>query len=92
MSYTQVLVSGLLGVAAAGVAISVREAYVAHRHMQHSWVYGVLTALATNDERIYRVFALLGYAHSMKVAVQVAERGAKALLSRWGTLILEVQR
>ena len=25
----------------------VREAYLAHRHMQHSWLYGVLTAVCT---------------------------------------------
>ena len=54
--------------------------------------YGVVTALATNDERIYRVFALLGYAHSMKVAVEVADSVAKRLLTQWGTMILEVQR
>lgn len=87
-----VVVSGLLGVAFAGVAVSVRDAYQAHRHMEHSWLYGVVTALATNDERIYRVFALLGYAHSMKVAVEVADSVAKRLLTQWGTMILEVQR
>ena len=34
----------------------------AHRNMEHTWFWGVITAVATNDERIYRVFALLGCA------------------------------
>ena len=87
-----VIVSGLLGVAAAGVAIAVRDAYTAHRHMTHSWVLGVATALASNDVRIYRVFALFGSFAAAKAALGHSERLAKVLLTKWGTMILEVRR
>ena len=78
------LVSGFLGVAAAGFVISLREAYAAHRHVSHQWLFGLVTALATNDQRIWRVFALLGFLHAMRVAVREAEKFAKVCeAARW---------
>ena len=41
-------------------------------------------ALATNDQRIWRVFALLGFLHAMRVAVREAEKFAKVCgAARW---------
>jgi len=86
------LVSGLLGVAFYGVGASVYDAYQRHRHMTHHWALGLVTALATNDERIFRVFALFGGVAACKAAVEAVERLAKQLLTSWGTMILEVRR
>ena len=72
--------------------VAARDAYRTHRHMTHSWLVGVLTALATNDVRIYRVFALLGGVAAGKAALEYSEHLAKMLLTKWGTMILEVQR
>ena len=86
------LVSGLLGVAACGVAVAVRDRYRENRHVNHSWLFGVVTALASNDVRIYRVFALFGSVAASRAALEAAEHVAKRLLTKWGTMILEVRR
>jgi len=86
-----VVVSGLLGVAIVGFALGVRDAYQAHRNMEHTWFWGVITAVATNDERIYRVFALLGYLHATRSAFSYVSQYAKKLLTHWGTMILDVR-
>ena len=57
--------------------VAVRDAYRAHRHMTHSWLVGVVTALATNDVRIYRVFALFGALAAGRAALEMAEHMAK---------------
>ena len=87
-----VLVSGLLGVAIFGVGTAVRDAYRTNRFTNHSWILGVVTALATSDVRIYRVFALFGGLAAAKSAQEYAEHTAKLLLTKWGTAILEVRR
>ena len=69
-----------------------REAYQAHRHMTHSWLLGLVTALASNDVRIWRVIALFGSLAAGKAALEQSQRMARVLLTRWGTAILEVQR
>ena len=74
------------------VAVAVRDAYRAHRHMHHSWLVGVVTALASNDVRIYRVFAAFGSIVAWKAALESSEHLAKLLLTKWGTMILEVRR
>lgn len=86
------LVGGLLGVAVCGVATSLRDVWLANRHHSHSWIIGILTVLASNDTRIYRVFAVLGFFHSMRVAVIAVEKVAKVQLTRWGQMVLEVRR
>ena len=69
-----------------------RDAYRTNRFTNHSWVLGVVTALATSDVRIYRVFALFGAVAASKAALEYAEHTAKLLLTKWGTAILEVRR
>ena len=87
------LVAGLLGVAAVGLSVSIRDAYVANRHMQQqSWLYAFASALLSNDERILRVFALLGLLHAGKVVLRNVEAVAKSILTKFGTRILEPQR
>ena len=85
------LVSGLLGVATYGVYVSIRDAYNAHRHMNQSWLLGLVTALATHDVRIYRVFFFFGSATAARAALQTVEGMAKLMLTKWGTMILEVR-
>jgi hypothetical protein len=86
------LVSGLLGLAVAGVAVAVRDAYRAHQHMTHTWAAGLMTALCSNDERIFRVFALFGCVVAARQARSASEGLSKELLTKWGTRILEVSR
>jgi hypothetical protein len=87
------IVAGLLGVAAVGLSVSIRDAYVANRHMQQqSWLYAFASALLSNDERILRVFALLGLLHAGKVVLRNVEAVAKSILTKFGTRILEPQR
>jgi len=85
------LFAGLLGVASLGFGISLRDAYIQHRHMQQqSWIVGLITAVASNDERIFRVFALLGYMHAIKVLYAHVQGFAKQMLTKFGTRIMEV--
>jgi drug/metabolite transporter superfamily protein YnfA len=86
------LCSGLLGVAAFGVYVALRDAYMINRHVSHSWLLGVVTALMSNDERIYRVFAAFGGVVAARAAMSTVETMAKKMLSKWGTMILEVRR
>ena len=86
------LVSGLLAVAAFGVYVAVRDAYLAHRHMNQSWLVGLVTALATHDVRIYRVFFCFGGMAASRATVGAVESATKHLLTKWGTMILEVRR
>ena len=60
--------------------------------MTHSWLFGVVTALATNDVRIWRCFALFGSVAAGKASLAYSEHLAKVLLTKWGTMILEVNR
>jgi len=86
------LVSGMLGVASCGFAKSIYDAYLRDRHMQQTWVYGLVTAVCSNDERIFRVFALFGFIHASKVTLQYVEQLAKQQLTMWGTRIMEIPR
>lgn len=88
----EALSSGLLGVAIVGVGLTARDAYQRHRHMTHSWLIGVVTALATNDERIYRVFAMFGAVAASQYVLFAVRQVAKDMLSKWGSRILEVRR
>ena len=86
------LCSGLLGVALAGFASAVHDAWAAHRHMTHTWMAGLVTAIATNDERIFRVFALGGGVVALQQALHFAQSLSKKWLTKWGTMICEVRR
>ena len=87
------LVAGLLALAAVGLSQSVRQAWRMNRHGHESqWLMGIVTAFAASGIRIVRVFAVGGAIHSTYVAVGAVEAVAKEMLTRWGTLILEVQR
>ena len=86
------LCSGVIGVALVGVGYAIRDAYNAHRHMTHTWAAGVVTALMTNDERIFRVFALFGAVVSARTALETAKQIAKQLLTKWGHAVQNVTR
>ena len=81
-----------LGVAAVGVYVAVRDAYRMHRHMTHTWLIGLGSALASNDVRIWRVIALFGSLAAARAALEHAQHFSRVLLTRWGTAILEVRR
>ena len=83
------LVSGLIGVGAVGVGLSARDQWRLHRHVSHQWLVGLVTALASHDTRIYRVFAALGFVAAARAATLYVEGLAKNLLTKWGTMILE---
>ena len=60
--------------------------------MTPTWLFGLVTALASNDVRIWRVIALLGSLAAGRACVEHSEHMAKVLLTKWGTAILEVRR
>jgi len=91
-SRLDMLVAGLLGLASFGLGITVRNTWRANRHLSNSWLIGILAAFASEGGRITRVFAAIGLLHSMRHTVQFVEAYAKTLLTKWGTMILEVRR
>ena len=59
--------------------------------MTHTWAAGLLSAIASNDERIFRVFALFGCVVAARQAHKMSSELSKTLLTKWGTMILEVR-
>ena len=72
-------------------SLAIPDAYVpVPCRRQQTWIYGLVTAVCAHDERIFRVFALFGYIHATKVALQYVEQLAKQLLTKWGTRIMDI--
>lgn len=86
------LVSGLLAVAAVGLALSVHDAWRANRHVSNSWMIGIVALLAAEGSRGMRLLAAIGLLHSFRAMLARVQRLAKAVLTAWGTTILEVRR
>ena len=72
--------------------LCIPDRLAAHRHMTHTWAAGLLSAIASNDERIFRVFALFGCVVAARQAHEMSSELSKTLLTKWGTMILEVRR
>jgi len=85
------LIAGLLGVAFSGLGMSLHATWMLNRHVSHSWLIGIFATLAAEGGRGVRLFAAIGLLHSMRSSFLLVERASKALLSKWGTMILEVQ-
>ena len=86
------LVAGLVGVGAVGLGLAVRTQYLLNRHVDHAWLVGVVTALASNDTRIWRVFVAFGFVQAGRALVGIVEAYARELLAKWGSAILEAPR
>lgn len=76
------VVSGLLGLGATGVGVALREAWVTNRNTSHAWLVGLLTALANDGGKLFRILGICGAGYAAVVLLRLLRHLAKALLTR----------
>ena len=80
-------VDGMLGVASAGVALRIRDVWRENQNHSWGWLLSLLSALASHDTRILRVFAVCGLAAALSCVQHVVARRAQRLIVRFSTVL-----